>query len=315
MSEENVDPRSVWPESTGETPFHVVIRKTQPSPFLPPGEAEEFLTDPDEESFSLDEIEAAYLRALESADLAESQALPELEAPAPSPSGDDQPDLMTAQVAEQESDQLILPDSQPLVDSVPQQTVPSEADVSELVEEHGHETELPLTSAEQVVEALLFVGGAPLPVKKFLDVLGGTHSIEQVEGMLEALNSRYAAQRRPYEVRLIEGGYQLQLASTYEGVRARVYGHGPKEVKLAQDALEVLALIAYQQPISRDSLNEIGKPNLPGLLRQLLRRELICVDRSDPERGECYRSMPRFLELFGLSSLDDLPQAGTFQFR
>jgi len=286
------DSRQSASEPAQDLPFQVVIRPQ-------PGESAMIMS-PDDEMASMDEIEAAYLRALESTDLAESRVLTELEGLSEKCSPDGllesaESALPSLSTAEEHSTELL------------ESSLPSESDTED--------AQQPRTSVEQVVEALLFVGGGPLLVKKILDVLGGTHSPEQIEQILETLNTRYQAQHRPYEIRLVEGGYQLSLVSEYESLRARAYGHGPKEVKLAQDVLELLALIAYQQPVTRTNLEESGKQNVPGLLRQLLRRELIRVDRTDPEIGECYRTTPRFLELFGLSSLEDLPQAGTFQFK
>lgn len=275
-----------------------------------------------EEELSLDEIEAAYLRALEAADYVEtvSSELLQSESPIAEEALSEEAtgsETLTPESVESETDEISLqsgggstPSGQSESVSEPstQINVGSTTDVIEQSDE-------PIVSAEQVVEALLFVGGAPLPIRKFQDVLGGAHTPEQVETMIDSLNARYRMQQRPYQVALVEGGYQLQLLSEFESIRSRAYGHGPKEVKLAQDALEVLAFVAYRQPVKRDDLQEIEKPNVSGLIRQLLRRQLIYIDRSDPECGEQYRTTDRFLEVFGLTSLEDLPQAGTFNYR
>lgn len=274
----------------------------------------------DDVELSLDDIEAAYLRALETAELAESltpefvsETPPDREIPLPESPATDSNSFASLEHQTGSVDLVTCAPGFPVDQAPPSQ---GQIEMDTTLEVVGQETaDEPVLRAEQVIEAMLFVGGAPLTVKKFLDILGGAHKAEQVESMVEAINLRYLSQRRPYEVRLVEGGYQLQLASEYESVRSRAYGHGPKEVKLAQDALEVLAFVAYQQPVGRKALEETGKQNVPGLLRQLVRRELLSVDRSDPEAGERYRTTSRFLELFGLSALEDLPQAGTFNFK
>jgi segregation and condensation protein B len=95
-----------------------------------------------------------------------------------------------------------------------------------------------------------------------------------------------------------------------------VYGLGPKDVKLSQDALEVLALVAYQQPVTRVDVEATGKPNAAALLRQLLRRELIRLERGDGSADDVrYFTTSRFLQLFGLASLDDLPRAEDVVFK
>jgi len=271
----------------------------------------------DSDVLSLEEIEAAYLQALEAAELADSIAVEELESTAERLSAENH-------AAREQSTPEPRPEPEPSsIPSVQHHSSSMMETIAASEESSSNnapivpvmEVDEPILTAEQVIEAILFVGGAPLPVKKFLDVLGGTYTAEQVETLLDTLNTRYLAQCRPYEIRLEEGGYRMQLTSAYEGVRGRAYGHGPKEVKLAQDALEVLAFIAYQQPVSRAGLEETGKQNVSALLRQLLRRELVCVDRSDETAGEVLRTTGRFLDLFGLTSLEDLPQVGTFNFK
>ncbi len=169
---------------------------------------------------------------------------------------------------------------------------------------------------QQVVEALLFVGGPVLTGKRLADLLGDGFLAEQVEEMIAGLNEQYTRENRPYEIRLSEGGYRIVLRAEFERVRHRVYGLGPKDVKLSQDALEVLALVAYQQPVTRGDVEATGKPNAPALLRQLLRRELIRLERGDGSADDVrYHTTTRFLQLFGLASLDDLPRAEDVGFK
>ena len=88
-----------------------------------------------------------------------------------------------------------------------------------------------------------------------------------------------------------------------------MYGAGPREVRLSQDVLEVLALVAYRQPLLQSEIEAQGKSNPGGMLRQLLRRDLVSLERGEGGRKDVkYRTTPRFLALFGLGSLDDLPQ-------
>lgn len=108
----------------------------------------------------------------------------------------------------------------------------------------------------------------------------------------------------------------MELRQSFESVRNRVFGFGPKEVKLSRDALEVLALVAYRQPISPDEIEQIGKPKPGGVLRHLLRRELVAIERGESGRTDVrYTTTPRFLRLFGLSRLDELPQAEDVDFK
>lgn len=235
--------------------------------------------------WSVDAIEEAYRKALEAAELADLDVPTDLDEPAA--------EISDAAVEE---------------DSVPRAVAAAEPEPLP-VENHSS----PVTP-RQIVEALLFVGGRPLTGRALADVVGGSTSPEQVEDLIAAINVDYASQGRPYEIHLVEGGYRLKLRADFERVRSRVFGAGPKEVKLSQDALEVLAFVAYRQPVTAEALDETGKSNSSGLLRQLLRRELIALKRDD--EGEIhYETTARFLELFGLSSLNDLPQAEHFDRR
>lgn len=160
----------------------------------------------------------------------------------------------------------------------------------------------------RVIEACLFVGGLPLSAKKLAGLLDGNNEASDIESLIDELSLEYSAQGRPYEIRLGDGGYKVTLRAEFETIRSRVYGVGPRDVKLSQDALEVLALVAYQQPITPAAI-EACKPNSANILRQLLRRELISLNRIDQQRnGVEYHTTPRFLQLFGLAQLNELPR-------
>jgi segregation and condensation protein B len=161
----------------------------------------------------------------------------------------------------------------------------------------------------QIFEACLFVGGEALTSKRLSGVLRGEFPTEFVDREIDELNRLYAAENRPYEIRLGEGGYRLTLREEFERIRHKVYGLGPKEVRLSQEALEVLAVVAYHQPIKQARVEELGKPACGPVLRQLVRRELIAVERDPAHPREVnYKTTPRFLSLFGIRSLEELPR-------
>jgi segregation and condensation protein B len=169
----------------------------------------------------------------------------------------------------------------------------------------------------QVIEALLFVGGQPLTAKTICGVLRGEFDADFVEQAIEEINRRYASQNRPYEIRLGEGGHRIVLRPEYEPLRNRVYGFGPKQVRLSQETLEILALVAYRQPITRRKAEEIAKRNAGSSLRQLLERGLLILDHPEgtPAADAHYRTSARFLQLFGVGRLEDLPQIEDINFK
>ncbi|MFO1045644.1 MAG: SMC-Scp complex subunit ScpB [Planctomycetaceae bacterium] len=166
----------------------------------------------------------------------------------------------------------------------------------------------PNVTPRQILEALMFVGGEPLTARKLVNVLRGEFSVAFVESEIDELNVRYAREGRPYEIRLGEGGYRMVLREDFERIRRKAYGLGPKEVKLTQEAIEVLAVIAYHQPVTTATIEELGKPGASGVIRQLIRRELVAVERTKGSKEITYRTTPRFLSLFGLRNLNELPR-------
>jgi len=182
-------------------------------------------------------------------------------------------------------------------------------------------TELPgeaseRVTARQVIEAALFVGGDSLTTKRLCFMLRGDYDLDYIEDVIGNLNQQYEQEARPYEIRLGEGGYRLVLHDEFQRVRNRVFGVGPREIRLSQSVLEVLALVAYRQPVSRKSIEEQISSSCGPLLRQLLRRELIAIQRDDRNRKKVeYVTTKRFLSVFGLGRISELPQADELGFR
>ncbi len=171
-------------------------------------------------------------------------------------------------------------------------------------------------SPKQVVEAALFVGGRPLTTKKLNSLMRGESDQDAVERAISELNQQYVAEGRPYEISLGEGGYRMALLPEFDRIRNRVFGLGPKEIRLSQDALEVLALVAYRQSVTRQDVEAAWNRNPGGTLQQLIRRELVVIQREGKSRKDVkYLTSPRLLSLFGLGSLEKLPQADEFSFR
>ena len=277
-----------------------------------PDELEETLVRDDaagwDEPLLADDLEAAYLRALEATEAIER----EMDAQASSPSIVEVVD--SDSVTEDVATEVMAPIEAATVSvsSVPA-AVPKPATAVM--------DSAPLVSEKQVVEAALFVGGMPLTAKKLSSLFHTEHGFGFVECLLDELNKQYAEEGRPYAITLGEGGYRLSLLPEFESVRNKVFGYGPRDVKLTQDTLEVLSLVAYKQPITKSQMEALGKSNAGPVLRQLLQRELIRIDRAHaPQNSKSkndppYVTTPRFLSLFGIGKLSDLPVAEDFAFK
>ena len=157
---------------------------------------------------------------------------------------------------------------------------------------------------------MLFVGGRPLTAAAACAAVRGL-TAEQFQASVAALNRRYPAQRRPYSVQPREEGFALALLPAFRNLRERLFG-GPKEARLSQPALDVLAVVAYQQPVAKAEVDAVRGADSGGLLRQLVRLGLVAVrHRADAAHPEVrYGTTPRLLSLFGLRSLDELPRLG-----
>jgi segregation and condensation protein B len=160
----------------------------------------------------------------------------------------------------------------------------------------------------RIIEALLFVGGPPLTAGQFVETLRG-HTAGQFEQAIHELNQDYQRQGRPYAIVADGPGYALSLEPGFQSVAVRIHGTA-REARLSAASIDVLALVAYRQPVTKAQIDALRGADSGASLRQLVRRGLITVEvRADAGRKEArYTTSARFLDLFGLKSLEDLPQ-------
>jgi segregation and condensation protein B len=166
---------------------------------------------------------------------------------------------------------------------------------------------------QRIVEALLFVGGAPLTSARACETIRGLTD-EQFLQAIDGLNREYRQQGRPYVVQAQSGGYVLALRPRFREVVERLHG-GQREARLSPSAIDALALVAYRQPVTKAEIDSLRGAESGSLLRQLVRRGLIAVvQRGDAQHREVsYGTSQRFLDLFQLNSLEDLPQTQDLQ--
>lgn len=165
-------------------------------------------------------------------------------------------------------------------------------------------------SPEQLVEAMLFVGGHPLTAAVACSAVRGL-TVDRFRAAVDSLNRRYRDQRRPYAIEARDDGFTLVVRPAYRNLRDRVFG-GPRETRLSQPALDVLSVVAYRQPVGKGDVDAIRGTDSGAVLRQLVRLGLVAVrHRADATGREVrYGTTPRFLQVFGLTSLDELPRLG-----
>lgn len=166
-------------------------------------------------------------------------------------------------------------------------------------------------SPRTVLEAMLFVGrpdNQPLTSEQLAGLMRGV-TADEIEQLIAELNARYTEEGRPYEIVRQGFGYRLTLRSQYAPLRDRYYGR-LRRVRLSQAAIEVLALVAYNQPVTADQVARLRGTASGNVLRHLVRRQLLRVERPQTKpRKARYFTTQRFLEVFHLGNLSDLPRS------
>ncbi len=159
------------------------------------------------------------------------------------------------------------------------------------------------------MEALLFGADAPLPPAK-IGEMAGLGNAREVKKHIAALNQAYEQRGAAFRIEEIAGGYQMLTLPTYNKWLSKLL-RARQETKLSQAALETLAIVAYKQPILRADVEAIRGVAAGEVLNRLRELNLIkIVGRADDVgRPLLYGSTKKFLEVFGLASLDDLPNA------
>lgn len=194
----------------------------------------------------------------------------------------------------------------------PDETEEDEADEEDLGAE-GDDSDVEVTP-RSILEAMLFVGcnnNEPLSARVVAGLMRGV-SPREIDELVRELNEAYEVEACPYHIVSVGGGYTLQLRPEFGRLRDKFYGR-VREAKLSQMAIDVLAMVAYRQPISRDGVNELCGQSSGAVLSQLVRRELLRIERTEKKpRTPLYYTTDRFLDLFGMASIDELPQSQEF---
>ena len=168
-------------------------------------------------------------------------------------------------------------------------------------------------TTERVIEAILFAADTPLTLPKIVSILG-LASARDVRGHIESLNDRYAREGAAFRIDKLAGGYQMLTLPAYN-TWVRRLKQARQDSKLSQAALETLAVVAYRQPVVRADIEAVRGVAAGEMLNRLRELGLIkIVGRAeDVGRPMLYGTTKRFLEVFGLSSLEDLPQVEALQ--
>jgi segregation and condensation protein B len=164
------------------------------------------------------------------------------------------------------------------------------------------------TRARQRVEAILFLSREPLSNRK-ISQLACLEDATQARTIIRQLNDIYRQEQQAWQIEEASGGFILLTRPQYSRWLRRLE-HVPSDVRLGLPTLETLTIIAYRQPVMRSYIESVRGANCEDALRQLLERELIRIAGRSEDLGRpyVYETTKRFLQLFGLRSIEHLPK-------
>lgn len=277
-----------------------------PQPALPPSDDDEAF-----EGLSLEELGQAYAAAIAKADAeerAEAEAwttkngLPSAEpASSPAPTA-----TSPAPLEPSPTQRLGTPDAaEPSGDATDDD---DPADDENAVDDDEGSPPSPLA----IIEAALFIGNPEnrgLTDTELAGLMRGV-TTEDVQRYVDELNASYVANSQAIRIHRDEDGFRMGVAPDMEVIRRAFYGK-IRESRLSQSAIEVLSLVAYQPGITAEKVQDQRGKESGSLLSQLVRRRLLEQRRVTEPGGKkavaVYFPTERFLQLFQLRSLDDLP--------
>lgn len=165
---------------------------------------------------------------------------------------------------------------------------------------------------KRLIEALIFAADSPLSVERIKEALDGEEEAEYLDtltlrSLCRELRLEYDQLDRAFELLEVAGGFQFRTRPQYAAAITRLRKTSP--LRLSRAALETLAIVAYRQPVLRAEIERIRGVDCGGVLKALMERRLVKIRGREnlPGRPLTYGTTKRFLEIFELNSLKDLP--------
>ena len=173
---------------------------------------------------------------------------------------------------------------------------------------------LSVSDLQSIMESVLFALGRPLSVHDLLRLFHTEKiSLSKIKKALSLLTEKYQHSSCGIELKEVDGAYQLKTKEENKDyIRRLIKG---RLFQLSAPALEVLVVVAYRQPCKKATIDAIRGVESGHLLKTLMEKGLICFGpkSSDPGRYMTYKTTSRFLEVFDLKSLKDLPSSDDVQ--
>jgi segregation and condensation protein B len=164
----------------------------------------------------------------------------------------------------------------------------------------------------RIAEALILASQEPISLARLAKLIPRC-TPARARALVDELNAEYVAQGRAFEICEVSGGYQMRTHAEFAPYLQQLQSTRP--LRLSNAALETLAIVAYRQPLTRAEVENVRGVDAGPVMRSLLERKLIKLagHREVPGRPMLYATTKRFLEVFGLADLDDLPTLREFE--
>jgi segregation and condensation protein B len=162
---------------------------------------------------------------------------------------------------------------------------------------------------ERTLEALLFLSAEPVEAQALADA--SRAELHEVVTALERLREHYEFERRGLVLRQLAGGYALSSHPDADPAARRLLAR-PRTPPLTPATSETLAIVAYLQPVSRPEIARIRGVNAESAVATLLERGMVQESGRSQFGAVLYRTTELFLRLFGLRSLQELPDPSAF---
>ena len=164
---------------------------------------------------------------------------------------------------------------------------------------------------KRIIEALLTASDQPLSAARLARILGRGIDSGRVRKLVAGLRDDYDAQNRAYQIEEIAEGYQVLTRPEFRSWIQELRKTRRHE-RLSPSAIEALAIVAFRQPVLRAEIDDVRGVHCGPLLRGLVEKGLVkIVGRQNvPGRPLLYGTTRRFLDIFGLRSIKDLPALG-----
>jgi len=161
-----------------------------------------------------------------------------------------------------------------------------------------------------IIEAILFASDEPVSEDRLADAAGEDVTVGMVREAIQALRQEYEASGRAFTIEEIAGGFQLFTRPQFNKYLKKLL-RARHEARFTQAALETLAIIAYKQPITRAEVEDIRGVACSDMIRTLMEKGLVRIAGRSEKLGRplLYGTTKKFLQVFGLSSMKDLPDS------